>query len=575
MSDTCSPASVGPTIAAEMRLPATLRATPSPLRQYRLAPTRIVWQSVGGVSHAENLLRQTRGQSVLSDPQAACVLASTVDRPAGIVLDFGAEIQGSIEIFTPNTPLKNDPPIRLRFGESVMECLTPVGSRGAGNDHALRDQIVTLPWLGSITVGQSGFRFCLIEAADVARPVAISEVRALLSVRDLPYLGRFQCDDERLNRIWATGAWTVHLNMQDYLWDGIKRDRLVWLGDMHPETSTIAAVFGANDVVPRSLDLSRDVTPATAWMSTISSYSMWWVLIHEQWYQHTGDSAYLAQQKAYLQELLPRLAAAVGADGHETLDGVRFLDWPSSANPLGVTAGLQALLVMTLESGARLLHLLGDAAGAGLCAAAAARGRRVVPPHHGSKSGAALLVLADMLDARRTAADLLTVGGAQGVSTFYGFYVLQALAKAGAIDAALDIVSTYWGAMLDRGATSFWEDFSLDWLAGSGRIDEVVPAGVKDLHGDYGAYCYERLRHSLCHGWASGPTAWMSQHVLGIQPAQPGFRQVRIAPQLGRLKWAEGAYPTPCGAIAVRHERQADGSVKSTISVPAGVTVVP
>jgi hypothetical protein len=128
--------------------------------------------------------------------------------------------------------------------------------------------------------------------------------------------------------------------------------------------------------------------------------------------------------------------------------------------------------------------------------------------------------------------------------------------------------------MLDRGATSFWEDFNLEWLDGSGRIDEVVPAGLKDLHGDYGAYCYENLRHSLCHGWASGPTAWMSQHVLGIQALQPGFRQVRIAPQLGRLKWAAGAYPTPFGPIAVRHEKQADGSIKSKVDVPAGVTVV-
>ena len=39
------------------------------------------------------------------------------------------------------------------------------------------------------------------------------------------------------------------------------------------------------------------------------------------------------------------------------------------------------------------------------------------------------------------------------------------------------------------------------------RIDELVPPGKKDLHGDFGAYCYVGFRHSLCHGWASGPTA--------------------------------------------------------------------
>ena len=40
--------------------------------------------------------------------------------------------------------------------------------------------------------------------------------------------------------------------MQDYLWDGIKRDRLVWIGDMHPETRTILAVFGDHEIVPRA-----------------------------------------------------------------------------------------------------------------------------------------------------------------------------------------------------------------------------------------------------------------------------------------------------------------------------------
>ena len=82
----------------------------------------------------------------------------------------------------------------------------------------------------------------------------ISQVRAVLQLRDVPQIGAFRCDDERLNRIWQVGAYTVQLNMQEYLWDGIKRDRLVWIGDMHPEVSTINAVFGFNDVVPASLD---------------------------------------------------------------------------------------------------------------------------------------------------------------------------------------------------------------------------------------------------------------------------------------------------------------------------------
>jgi hypothetical protein len=103
----------------------------------------------------------------------------------------------------------------------------------------------------------------------------------------------------------------------------------------------------------------------------------------------------------------------------------------------------------------------------------------------------------------------------------------------------------------------------------------LVPAGQDDLHGDFGAHCYIGFRHSLCHGWAGGPTAWLSRHVLGIEPAAPGFAKVRITPRLGHLKWAEGTYPTPKGIIRVRHEKEADGSVKSTIDLPPGIEQIP
>jgi hypothetical protein len=542
----------------------------SPMRQYVIAPTRVVWKSPTGVERAENLLKKSRGQSLLDDPVAACVLTSAEGKPAGIVLDFGVEIQGSVEIFTPMMAEKNAPTLRIRTGESVMECLTPVGEKGATNDHAIRDQVVTLPWLGSITIGRTGFRFCYIEAADPKIAVEISEIRAICSVRDLPYLGSFCCNDDRLNQIWATGAWTVHLNMQEYLWDGIKRDRLVWIGDMHPEVSTIAAVFGHNDVVEKSLDLTRDVTPVDKWMNGISSYSMWWVLIHDQWYQHYGKLDYLKEQKSYMEALLKKLCGLVGPDGKEKIDGMRFLDWPSSPNQQGVTAGLQALLAMTLERGAALMIVLEDPELAKICAEKAKLALTQVPAPNGSKSGAALQVLAGMVDAKETARAVLLPGESQGVSTFYGYYVLQALSKAGHTDAAMEIIRSYWGGMLDRGATTFWEDFDRAWLEGSGRIDEVVPAGKKDIHGDFGAYCYENFRHSLCHGWASGPTAWMSQTVLGISPAAPGFAKVRIEPQLGSLQWAEGTFPTPLGIIRVRHEKQTNGSVKSDIQLPEG-----
>lgn len=123
------------------------------------------------------------------------------------------------------------------------------------------------------------------------------------------------------------------------------------------------------------------------------------------------------------------------------------------------------------------------------------------------------------------------------------------------------------------GATTFWEDFNLDWLPNAAGIDELVPEGKKDIHGDFGAYCYLGFRHSLCHGWASGPTAWLSHHVLGIEILEPGCTKVRITPHLGDLAWVEGSFPTPYGPIKVRHEKLSDGSIHTEVSVPDGVEV--
>jgi hypothetical protein len=463
--------------------------------------------------------------------------------------------------------------VRVRFGESVAEAMAEIGERGAQNDHAVRDQVVMLPWLGKKTVGPSGFRFVRIDAVEPGQPLRIAQVQAVLQLRDVPQPGSFRCDDERLNRIWQTGAYTVHLNMQEYLWDGIKRDRLVWLGDMHPEVCTINAVFGFNDVVPRSLDLIRDITPPTQWMNGISSYSMWWVLIQEEQWQHHGDRRYLAAQADYLRALLRHLGKFVGKDGREQLDGMRFLDWPTFGNQTAVHEGLQAMLLLTMESGARLMAALDDLASAKLCRDWAERLRQHQPETSGRKSPAALLALAGARSPREVADKILKANGPADLSTFYGFYVLQALGKSGDTDTALDFIRAYWGAMLDYGATTFWEGFDLGWTNNAARIDELVPPGKRDIHGDFGEHCYVGFRHSLCHGWASGPTAWLSQHVLGVTPLEPGMKRVRVVPQLGNLKWVEGTYPTPYGVIRVRHERRADGDIASEIHAPAGVQV--
>ena len=124
-------------------------------------------------------------------------------------------------------------------------------------------------------------------------------------------------------------------------------------------------------------------------------------------------------------------------------------------------------------------------------------------------------------------------------------------------------------------ATSFWEDFDLAWTNNAFRIDEMRVAGKKDVHGDYGAYCYVGFRHSLCHGWSSGPAPWLVEHVLGIRPLDVGCRIIEVKPDLGDLEWAEGAMALPGGrSVRVRVSRCRDGTLKVEVDAPDGIKVV-
>lgn len=543
-------------------------------RKY-LTPVKIVSKSDESntyIVNSEKLLEPGNGQADLVGSNL-CILKSGGKINTSILLDFGKEIQGGIQIvtgqFTDKTPIK----IRVTLGESVSEAMSSIVGSTATNDHSMREFEISLPWLGSVEIGNSGFRFARIELLDNNRELKLKEIRAISIMRDIPYLGSFKSNDERLNQIWQTGAYTVQLNMQEYLWDGIKRDRLVWVGDMHPEVMTILSVFGYNEVVPKSLDLIRDITKLLEYMNGISSYSMWWILIHYQWYMNNGDLEYLKINQDYIYSLLDLLEKKIDADGKENLDGTRFLDWPTSPNTEAIHAGLQSMMIMTFDAGNKIANILGDKDKAAHFEKTIQLLKKHVPDPNGNKAGGALLALSGLEDAQKINKTLLSVNPTQGISSFYGYYVLQARANAGDYEGAIDVIRKYWGGMLDLGATSFWEDFDVKWLENAARIDEITPKGKVDVHATYGGYCYVGFRHSLCHGWASGPTSWLSQHVLGITILEPGCKKVKIEPHLGDLKWVEGSYPTPLGVIWVRHEKQADGSVKSEINAPEGIKV--
>ena len=538
-----------------------------------LSPKRIIL-SGGTVTNAEHLLIPKPLQIDLYEPDVTALInpADSMER-AWILLDFGFEFHGGVRLLThgvgPSHPRPGnalaEAQVRLAFGESVSEALSELGQKGACNDHSPRCMTVPVAGLSDLSFGQTGFRFLRIELLSPDCRWTLKTAAGAFVYRDLPYQGSFRCSDPLLNQIYDTAAYTCHLNMQNLLWDGIKRDRLVWIGDAHPEMLTIRAVFGHVDMLDESLRFAREKAPLPRFMNGMPAYSLWWLLILRDYYMATGDDAFLAQNGEYAMALGRHMASFVDEDGNHALPAY-FLDWPTAKTP-AAEAGVHGLFILAMDAAAEMAGWLKDAEAAALFANRAAAMRRHCPDCHGAKQAMAMQALAG-LRPMNEAARALADGGARGMSTFMSYYILKVMSE-GDMTAALQVLREYYGGMLHMGATTFWEDFHVEWLENAAPIDAPVPAGKRDIHGDFGDFCYRGLRHSLCHGWASGPAPFLAERVLGIEIAAPGCRVIWLRPNLGDLCWAEGTFPTPYGILHVRADQQS-----VTYDAPDGVTVV-
>jgi glycogen debranching enzyme len=121
---------------------------------------------------------------------------------------------------------------------------------------------------------------------------------------------------------------------------------------------------------------------------------------------------------------------------------------------------------------------------------------------------------------------------------YYRFYLVRAIDKVGFGDRYIEMLRP-WHDMLKMGLTTFAEN----------------PEPTR----------------SDCHAWSASPNYDFLATVCGIEPAEPGFKSVKIEPHLGPLTWVEGKVPHPLGEIKVRLERIGKTGVKGSITLPEGL----
>ena len=521
-------------------------------------PARI-FDSSENIDNVSVLTEPTDLQIGLSETHIA-----TVKGRGFVVLDFGREFNGAIRLLTQVID-GGECKVRIRTGESVSESYAELGEKNAGNHHTLRDVVVTIPMYSDMEFLQTGFRFARIDFLE-DKTVLVKAILATEIRRDLTPTGSFVCNDERVNKIFNVAAETLQLCMQTYIWDGIKRDRLVWIGDMHPETTGIACLFGSDKSIESSLDYIRDRTPLPAWMNNIPTYTAWWIVILHDYYEQNGNKEYLKRNGEYLKGALNMLNDVVREDGTIAMDASFLFDWPSHETPDEII-GVYALWVLAAKKSRGLLTELGE--DTAVCDEMLAKlGKNHLLTGEKQKQCEAFLVYAGVKPAAE-AYDFLVKNGAEGFSTFLSYYILSAIADSGNAEQAVKLMKEFYGAMLDMGATTFWEDFNLGMVKNSAPIDRLPVNGEHDVHGDFGKYCYLGFRHSLCHGWSCGPVQFLIKKIGGIEILEAGCKKMRVKPKTAGFTHYEIKYPTPLGIVEINLNNG-----KFDIKVPNGVTLV-
>ncbi len=178
----------------------------------------------------------------------------------GELYDFGRELFGYISIRNSTKP-------RISVGESKVEALDTLNK-------VLEQSLEMVPSEDEIWKSKSplAFRYLFVDVKNA------NDIQCNAIFYPACYKGAFACSDSLLTRIWMSSAYTLRLCMNEFLTDGVKRDRLPWAGDLAMSMMANAYSFGDAEIVRRSLTvLGRAGIKNTDINGTID-YSLWWII---------------------------------------------------------------------------------------------------------------------------------------------------------------------------------------------------------------------------------------------------------------------------------------------------------
>lgn len=469
----------------------------------------------------------------------------------GQVYDFGRELFGFITLTSTQKP-------ELYAGESLPEAQDTVLKH--------REQSFEVVQTGPDrwrTAHALGFRYLTIPTKGV------KDVLCEAYTYPARYRGEFVSSDPLLDRIWMNSAYTLRLCMHEFHLDGVKRDRLPWAGDLATSLMVNAYTFADPEIVRRSIALLGREGIAETNINNIVDYSLWWLISQDHYQLYFGDTLHLKREWGRIRKMASILEKRSDKEGLLLPgDAWLFIDWVDVEKE----GALQVLWWWAQQSIAKLADRMDDPKMAAYWRSKSEKLKAVLlEKGYDAQRGAWRGMLNGESGPNRHANFLAVISGLAPASQYPGIintlkdttvqqvgtpymmaFEYMALARLGEGEEMLRQMKEYWGGMIDKGATSFWEGYA---------PDEGPDKMYMFYNRPYGK--------SLCHGWSSGPGALIPGELLGIRPLADGWSVFSVDPRITSVKNIRAVIPTPQGDIEAS---MTDGRL--TVKIPAGSQAV-
>jgi len=409
-----------------------------------------------------------------------------------------------------------------------------------------------------------GVRYGWIHVRSFESEWHIRDIRLVCQVKPTNYNGSFSSNDPELTRIWYTGAYGVKLNLLKAFFGAIlmeRSDRFSWTGDAYTSQAASLVAFGNQDFVLTNLHHTAEQD------NGILSYSMYWIQSLKDYYDYSGDTTTLIH---YIKNGRFKLDRAYNHYGSKPNLG--FYGWDER---LG--AGFENNSCEESQNAYKMLCIDSWLDFASMMETIGRTDLALIYKGYAKEKISELRLNAEWYSdfGIHAASDAINAGFTTGeeqeamfetvfkdrlsrvsYSPFNQYFIIQALARMGRYNEAMETIKDCWGGQLEYGATTFFEVFRPSWNQAL-NYNDAPPNNQCGYT-------------SLCHPWGGGVVNWLSEELLGIKPTQPGFRKFDVMPfPTEGLSQLKGSVPTPHGTIQVEMDMDRG---RLQVVVPEGLT---